>query len=74
MLQPLCVPHAALTKAGYLEQDIKDFSELARFLDTCETIGLGTSFSTLVSTLGKSKEMVSRLDSIFKRIQERNTV
>lgn len=74
MLQPLSVPHAALTKAGYTEQDIKDFSEIARFLDTCETIGFGTSFSSMISTLGRSKEMISRLEGVFKRIQERNTV
>ena len=71
MLQPINVPNQLLTKMGFIEEDIKALSELTRWVEACENIGMGTSFSSLMGTLGRSREMRSLIEGVFRRVQER---
>jgi hypothetical protein len=48
---------------------ISNLSEVGTFLDSIETLGPGSSFSTVVQVLGRGREMVSRYRDTIKVIK-----
>ncbi len=73
MMQPIKVPYNELKALGFEPDDLRDLSEIAGYLDSLETIGLGTNFSNLMSYLGKASVMRTRMTNLFKRIEERSS-
>lgn len=49
--------------------NIADLAEVGAFLDSVETLGLGSSFSTVASTLGRSRDAVARYRRIVQAIR-----
>jgi len=64
MLQPLRLNDRALKNLGFADDDIRNFSEIARWVDFVETIGTGTSLSNAFRIVAKGREMADRIRSL----------
>jgi hypothetical protein len=70
-MSPIQVPDKHLQVLGFSDDDVKDLSEVGRFLETCETMGMNTTFHGMIYTLGRSKELVLKYKGILDRIRSR---
>jgi hypothetical protein len=70
MMQPFRIQNPrALNTLGFSGEDIRSVNEIGIFLDSVETLGGGSSFSTMMHTLGRAQEMVDHYTALVRRLE-----
>jgi hypothetical protein len=58
-----------LQTRGLESADITSINEIGLFLDNVERLGTGMTFSDMMHTLGRSREMCTRYRSVIRRLE-----
>ena len=71
MITPFRIENPKALQAHRLsDDDIRDLSEIGRYLDSIETLSLRSSFSDMVHTLGRARDMVSRYRRVLNVLEQ----
>lgn len=69
MTQPIRIPDKDLIKFGFEEDDVKNLSEVVRFLESCETTGMDSRFWQVINLLGRAKEMTLKMVALLESLE-----